>query len=1414
MPLSKRGRRRALLLGGALIVIVAGAVVVRGTLVIQQRRAADSARSQGMAAFDSGNYRIAGVKLKEYCESTGGDVEAACAWAESCARVPAPGGRQLVEAIDIYAKRCLPLIDAQARTPDILDRKRRVLERLLELYGPLGLRLELVQTADRLLAIDPDNVDAMAAKGEVLLIDRKFDEAMPLAARLMTLQPENLSWRRLQLELLQGKGGSPEQQVEQCRQWAAEPHSDGRFHLLAATVLAEMSRAEEARQEMELAVKGGAMEREILERSLSLLDLLDRPDRSAELFMATKAKFPHEQWVREVGVRRLLRGDRIKEAIAEIGALESEFGADIGMPLRKLKAMVLVLAGRVDDARRALAPMLAGPMSGRDEEAGRAWAAAVDAATDSSEPDFVSILDRLQAAVVMQPNDAWLHYLIGRTSLRAGERNGAIRSFGHAHELDPDWVAAGTAYVSVLEASGRIDDAYRNARMVYSRAPKDLLAPFVLLARAYLDSRDAGQMEPDPQTERELIDLLAAARRDAPADPDVSSLLCSLLWVAGESEEAMKSLREATDPPQTSADMLIAMAEVSRRRGMGVEDGLLARAAAEPGAAATLVRCRRLIASGKPNEALELLDQAIAASKPQGDERRRLQGARISCLAQAHPGEVGPALDAMLEESAASPLALEFIMAQPQAWEDPVRAAQIVKAVRQALGEQSPPARLAEATFLLRHHAQEEPQLANAIVLINGVLEQHPESRAALSLLADALTIGSHPNLSRAVECMESAASLYPGEASIRLRLIGLLQLKGDYAAAARHLAALSRLSDGDPSARRQELRLLVDQGDLDSGLARAAAIVTPQSPIADRLLLAQMSRRAGRLEEAERLYRQLLAESPADPLVLSQAADFYADTGRLEQGAELLESASIPGGDAARLAQVGGFQRRHGMLDAAAASLKRAMEADPESVQAIEESARLALDQGDRRRSAELVRQGLAVEPSNERLQSILAAASVALTSQERRDAIDLIRRSGPASDDLLATMSLLDEVRIDGGRLRPTAANLADAKHLIESRSRYLPAWQLAVALYVDAGQHAEAASIARRAAARFPGEPSTSRLATRLLMQTSQWKDALIEAREWRRRSLDDVEPADEAIAAILLQLSRGKDAVAALQPHQAALLASRETDPDAYMLWVHALAAGGRMSEARELAWPLLKADASWRRRWAGIAQALPDDASYEALTALEEAAADPSEFLMLSSQWTMLGRRSGKAECFDRAEDAAFRIGRDPQWMGKITTVQGAIAEARGERSSAEALYRRAIELEPDNAVALNNLASLLAPSPSGAAEALPMIEKALSLQPDSPEFLDTYAAVLLGLDRVDDAERALAAALAARPDDPGMRLNWAEVQIRRDRRGEAERALSTAQAQLAASPRPDPALAAKAASIRKRLLESQAAARP
>ncbi|WP_020473845.1 tetratricopeptide repeat protein [Zavarzinella formosa] len=106
--------------------------------------------------------------------------------------------------------------------------------------------------------------------------------------------------------------------------------------------------------------------------------------------------------------------------------------------------------------------------------------------------------------------------------------------------------------------------------------------------------------------------------------------------------------------------------------------------------------------------------------------------------------------------------------------------------------------------------------------------------------------------------------------------------------------------------------------------------------------------------------------------------------------------------------------------------------------------------------------------------------------------------------------------------------------------------------------------------------------------------------------------------------------------------------------------------------------------------------------------------------------------------------------------------------------AAAKIYRRVLELEANQPVALNNLAWVLAADPITATEALALADKAIRQSGVNPELLDTRARILISVGQFPEAKQSLQEALNV--SQTGLRyFHLALWHLKQDQRDEAKR---------------------------------------
>ena len=179
-----------------------------------------------------------------------------------------------------------------------------------------------------------------------------------------------------------------------------------------------------------------------------------------------------------------------------------------------------------------------------------------------------------------------------------------------------------------------------------------------------------------------------------------------------------------------------------------------------------------------------------------------------------------------------------------------------------------------------------------------------------------------------------------------------------------------------------------------------------------------------------------------------------------------------------------------------------------------------------------------------------------------------------------------------------------------------------------------------------------------------------------------------------------------------------------------------------------------------------------DAGIATLTAL---AAGHGDQIAVQSA---LGDALRMAERFDesaKAYDAAIALVATPMpvhWPLYYT--RGIANERAGNWPAAEADFRAALKLEPDQPLVLNYLGYSMVEKQENLDEALGMIERASKAEPDDGYITDSLGWVLYRLGRYQDAVKPMLRAVELTPDDPVINDHLGDVLWMVGRQREAE----------------------------------------
>jgi tetratricopeptide (TPR) repeat protein len=187
-----------------------------------------------------------------------------------------------------------------------------------------------------------------------------------------------------------------------------------------------------------------------------------------------------------------------------------------------------------------------------------------------------------------------------------------------------------------------------------------------------------------------------------------------------------------------------------------------------------------------------------------------------------------------------------------------------------------------------------------------------------------------------------------------------------------------------------------------------------------------------------------------------------------------------------------------------------------------------------------------------------------------------------------------------------------------------------------------------------------------------------------------------------------------------------------------LLIESLREEGKYLEALEATRAMLARDPKDRSLKITEALILSDLKNYpEGITVLEglltgQAAADSNVLIILSNMQMQSGQYKEAEATIRKALAAAAN---DTDLLIQLSSIQ----DRSGQRAEAEKTLRAVLQREPDNATALNNLGYFLAERSARYSEALPLIEKAVSIEPLNGSFLDSLGWVQYKLGRLQEA---------------------------------------------------------------------------
>jgi len=1371
-------------------------------------------KQKGMAAYRSGDYATAVDKLSEYINheqkrpNSQLDPEALLAFANARAKVPTKNEDYIVLSIKALQWYC-------TLVPENAQAKDQLLE--METTYP-NFATDLLGRAGDVLRSNPNDLVALKAIALVNASLKKYAEAAPAARRFVELAPTDLDMQRVNFEIMQETGVSGADMQKYADALRAKYPADPRFKIVKAWAywfgrggLQTTDQAQADRKQYRALVVSAAKDdppsSQFVRTTAGLLDGLGEFGLAEDLLHRAAAKFNDPQLTQQLIVR-LWEYRKYSEIVSRLKDLDAASPA-ANPTLIAYKALALFQLGQDKDAN-ALVDQLAA--RGAEDPAAYAWATALKAQCGAPPEDLKSRAAHYRDAQTASPHNGYVAFLLGDTYLKWGENALALQAFRRSCLEMPSWSEphAQLALLLVRQGRGASDEAGRAARQAWLAGtsaagtvePQAAIADIEMTYASLLAS-------PDANSAAALLDEVKQIQGQLPSEPQTLPIYVSLLSQAGRRDAAIDAIKAACkNPGDGGEDLLIDLVQTSRTAKLGMEQPLYAAILQKYGLSPRLAyaRAMELFNAGQQADGLKLMLDAKKKSKSTDDAAF---WDRATCQYRELTHDPGAAAAwEKLGNSYVNDLGVQsaILTGGNSAWADRQFIRQTIDRAKSLTGEEALGWKTAYARWLLAGGAEKDA--TEAVVVLTAVTNDNPDEYMPHVLLATAYD--QLNNVSGGLEEWHKAAALAPQSPQAQFALLQALNHADKKDEAQVVFDKLLALGDLPPDLALEAASIIASEGDMPRAEKMLVAYPTTSNQVLYDGTLAKVYRLENRPNEAARIYFDLANAKKLDVNTIREAADFFGAQDQLAEAHKFLDrlvETPLPAGQ--RQLIEAAFEEEHGTVETAARLYDEAVKMGGDDPGASIRRIGFLIRRHNWTKAHSAIDEATARWPANESVAN-LAKAVAELANCARLDEMGALINAVTADPQNAAANESL-AIATD------PASTPAQVRALLEKYPDFEPLYELASRRMMSAREPAEALSIARKAMGRFPRSEDAARTMAEVNAASGNWAGAAVAGREWRQRVTGNPRPADEFIAMADLAIQQPQDAVDRLSPYVADATAHADDNEALLTTYAEALIRAGRQGDAAALLHPLAQNESRWRTAWLDLAPvSFTDGAASGSWIAQIKPLLNPNsaeDQEDLAEAYLACADKQGYPQDYGLARDALKPFVQTPnmgprQWL----TYAGASAGA-GDGAAARQAYRQVLKLDPNNAVAQNNLADLLRQSSDADSlkEAEALVNQAIAghgNDPDAFNYFDTLARILMKEGRPADAIAAFEKGNAINPKNLDILIGLASACASNNRTSAAIRYLSQIDGLLPPGTQLSAELAAELASARQAVHKS------
>ncbi|NLY02781.1 MAG: tetratricopeptide repeat protein [Rhodopirellula sp.] len=1299
-----------------------------------------------------------------------------------------------------WAEAFTTLEETLRQAPDRQDVRRKLAEVAIRLRRPSDAASHLAILIDR----SPDDSELCELLAATLAARGNDSSAVDALKTAVEKDPDRLSAYLALSNLLRAKLGRP----AEADQWMdkavqANPSSPD-AHCLRGEYRLRTGRLEQAEADAAAALRLAPDLPAALRLAAQCASEAGRYDEARAHGRWGLQQDPEDQRMRMILADAELSGGNLDGAVATVREGLRSGPGDAAL-LHSL-AMILMGGGKTAEAATVIEqldqmrypkPLVALLEAMRAYHEGR-WVAARDG------------LEKVRKQLGPFPDLArQAEYHLAECHARLGQRDQQLAAYRRTLAIQRDFTAARLKMAELLFAEGEIDEALALHRQTM-QAKAAPASGWLLWARLLL--ADTLRRPPAERDWTEMESVLKQAPEEQTEALEWTLLRADVLALQGSSEEAEKLLAKACqdDPSQVGA-WAARLVFAERRKAWEEVERLMDEAAEHCGDRAPLRLARLRQASVREPASVPKLLETLAADTESLSPAERVQLWR-GLLSVATAYKAWPQSLRLCEELSrempqdVGARAVQIDAASHAGDLDTLNRA--LAAVRQLEG----PSALwhyGEAMRIELAAGEANPaQMAAALAHLSEAHALRPDW--PLPLLASAAIHRKQGDLAQAADECRQAIELGVRDPDVIRSTVNLLYQQGQFDDAYQLLRRIESQQPGiTQSMGRVGSELSLRHADLSAAVTAARAAAKDSSDPQDFLWLGQVlavaaagagsagegSSAADTLQEAEKALRHGLGLDPARPAAWVLLVRFLAGAGRKDDAEATIKRAEDSLEREGRLLALAQCYKAIGLIAKAEDCYRQAVADRPNDPVVLRSAAEFYLQQNQPRQAKESVEKMLRLGEKLKTSDTHWARRSMAVLMLEGGyrnllPAIALVDRNlqspqAANEDRCVKAMLLASHPRLE--ERRQSVRMLEEVLRQDRSLSRYR---LVAADVYRKLGDWGGEARHMRDFLASNPSHPAALAAYVRGMLQHNELTDAAEWINRLERTAPDSLETARLRLVWLL---KRGEYDKATKR-----LTAIRFNKEDSGP----AVADSGPSKLARQLP-DLLAALAPAAAECRHDAKAASFLAAAEKMLR-ELAAVDPAKAMALAGWLAHLGRTGESLEVVERygptpppqplqqtllklqtaclkqpalAErmlklvgDLSVRFDRPTAFL----LIQAELETALGHYQEAENRYREAVQKQPSNVVACNNLAVLLALQKKDLDEALKLVSVAMEEAGPLATLRDSLAVVHLARGNAQAAVEELDAAIA---DDPAA-IFWFHRALVQDRLGQPEAAVA------------------------------------